>query len=123
MGGVLRLVPGSARRTARATHGLLVWIGENKITVPVRPELLHLYRTPEYLAARDRVRRRAGGSFDPAGRYLGGARCEQCGVVDRKTALRACGWWAPARLEATGLMMGGWFTDPPRTRSFTHVPH
>lgn len=69
-----------------------------------------MYRTPEYLAARDRVRRRASGTFDEAGRYRGGARCEQCGVEDRKTALRACGWWTPATLEATVHMMGR-FTD------------
>jgi hypothetical protein len=79
--------------------------------MPIRKELLHLYKTPEYKAARDRVRLRAGGVFDPSGRYLGGARCEQCGVEDRKTALRACGWWTPATLEATVHKMGGRFTD------------
>jgi hypothetical protein len=78
--------------------------------MPIRPELRHLYRTPEYLSARDRVRRRAGGTFDETGRYRGGARCEQCGVEDRKTALRACGWWTPATLESTVHMLG-WFTD------------
>ncbi len=79
--------------------------------MPIRKDLLPLYKTPEYKAARDRVRRRAGGVFDDRGRYLGGARCEQCGVVDRKTALRACGWWTPASLEATVHKMGGRFTD------------
>jgi hypothetical protein len=84
--------------------------------MPIRSDLLPLYRTPEYIEARARLRRRAGGSFDPAGRYLGGARCEQCGVEDRKTALRACGWWTPATLEATVHMMpGGRFTDRPPT--------
>jgi hypothetical protein len=78
--------------------------------MPIRPELRHLYKTPEYKAARDRVRLRAGGTFD-RGRYIGGARCEQCGVIDRKTALRACGWWTPASLEATVHKMGGRFLD------------
>lgn len=78
--------------------------------MPIRKELLHLYRTPEYLAARARVRLRAGGRFDDKGRYIEGARCEQCGVEDRKTALRACGWWTPATLEST-VHMVGWFTD------------
>lgn len=81
------------------------------VTVPIRKELLPLYRTPEYLAARDRVRKRAGGSFDEGGRYLGGAHCEQCRVIDHKMAVRACGWWTPASLEATVHMMGGRFTD------------
>jgi len=83
--------------------------------MPIRPELLPLYKTPEYIEARARLRLRAGGSFDPAGRYLGGAKCEQCGVTDRKTALRACGWWTPATLEATVHMSGGRFTDRPDT--------
>ncbi len=79
--------------------------------MPIRPDLLPYYRTPEYLEARARLRLRAGGSFDPAGRYLGGACCQQCGVVDRKTVLRACGYWTPASLEATVWMMGGRFAD------------
>lgn len=80
--------------------------------MPIRPDLRKFYQTPEYKAARARVRLRAGGVFDDRGRYLGGARCEQCGVLDRKTALRACGWWTPASLEATVHMLpGGRFTD------------
>ncbi len=78
--------------------------------MPIRKDLLPLYKTPEYKAARQRVRLRAGGVFDSKGKYLGAAHCEQCGVIDRKTALRACGWWTPATLEATVHMMG-YFTD------------
>lgn len=84
--------------------------------MPIRKELLYLYKTPEYKAARARVRLRAGGVFDGRGRYLGGARCEQCGVVDRKTALRACGWWTPATLEAAVHKLGGRFTDGRETQ-------
>ncbi len=79
--------------------------------MPIRKDLLSLYKTAQYLAARQRVRLRAGGVFDDRGKYLGGAHCEQCGVIDRKTALRACGWWTPATLEATVHKMHGRFTD------------
>jgi hypothetical protein len=75
--------------------------------MPVRPELRHLYCTAQYVEARAAVRKRAGGVFDPAGRYLGGARCEQCGVLDRKRALRAGGWWAPGGFEAVAWMAFG----------------
>ncbi len=86
-------------------------VNVGSVPVPIRKDLLPLYKTAEYLAARQRVRLRAGGVFDDRGKYLGGAHCEQCGVIDRKTALRACGWWTPATLEATVHKMGGRFTD------------
>lgn len=66
-----------------------------------------MYSTAQYIEARAAVRKRAGGVFDPAGRYLGGACCEQCGVLDRKRALRAGGWWMPLTLELAAWMAGG----------------
>jgi hypothetical protein len=57
--------------------------------MPIRKELRHLYRTPEYKAARARCRERAGD------------RCEQCGAPNKKTVLRAFRWWTPYTFEAT----------------------
>ena len=90
--------------------------------MPIRKELLPLYRTPEYKAARTLVRKRAGGSFDDRGRYLGGATCEQCGVVDRKVALRACGWWTPVTLETTVWMMRGTLAGDDCSQLPWHAP-
>jgi len=42
---------------------------------------------------RARILARAGGRFTLLGKYLGGAKCEDCGVPDRKFVARACGWW------------------------------
>ena len=54
--------------------------------MPIRPDLRHLYNTPEYRAVRRRILARAGGKFageDFDGPYVGGARCEECGKPDR----------------------------------------
>ena len=57
--------------------------------MPIRPDLRHLYRTPEYKAARAPVIERAQN------------RCEQCGAPNGKEVLRQYGWWTEATLEAT----------------------
>ena len=55
--------------------------------MPIHPELLHYYRTPEWFAVRDRVRRRAKG------------RCEWCGAPNHKYIWRANGGvWLDPRL-------------------------
>lgn len=46
--------------------------------MPIRPDLRHFYRGPEWQAKRRRILERAGGRFDAKGRYRGGATCEQC---------------------------------------------
>jgi hypothetical protein len=61
--------------------------------VPTRPELRQFYGKTWHTVTRPRILARAGGRFDANGRYLGGARCEQCGVPDRTRVTRACGWW------------------------------
>lgn len=64
--------------------------------MPIRPELRHFYRGPAWRATRARILERAGN------------RCEQCGVPNRKTVMRAAGWWALAdSVESTVHMMGG----------------
>jgi hypothetical protein len=47
--------------------------------VPIRPELRHLYKTPEYKAARAACRERAGD------------RCEQCGGGNRQVGWKIKG--------------------------------
>lgn len=49
--------------------------------MPIRPELRHLYRGPEYEAQRRRILERAG------------VRCEQCGAPNHRILLRVAGWW------------------------------
>jgi hypothetical protein len=44
--------------------------------MPIRPELRHFYRTPEWFAAREAVRKRAGD------------RCENCGAKDGAVGYR-----------------------------------
>lgn len=91
--------------------------------MPIRPELRAFYSTPEWKATRARIRLRAGGVFDSNGVYRGGARCEQCGVLDRKTALRAFGWWTEASLEATVWMFGGSIDGRDVSQLPWHSPH
>lgn len=52
--------------------------------MPIRPELRHLYGREWREVTRPRILARAGGRFDAEGRYLGGAKCEQCGKPDRE---------------------------------------
>jgi hypothetical protein len=61
--------------------------------MPIRPELCHFYGPNWQRVMRPRILRRAGGLFDVNGRYLGGARCERCGVLDREVVMRSGGWW------------------------------
>jgi hypothetical protein len=58
--------------------------------MPIRPELRHFYRTPEYKAARERVVKRAGN------------RCEQCGKPNHRRvwvySSKACGqYWTAVK--------------------------
>jgi hypothetical protein len=65
--------------------------------MPIRADLRHLYRTPEAIASKRRALERAGGRFEDGGRYLGGAKCVQCGVPDRETISRGpAGIWLNA---------------------------
>jgi hypothetical protein len=86
--------------------------------MPIRPALRKFYSGPAWRETRKRILARAGGIFDDRGRYRGGAKCEECGVVDRKTALRACSWWTPATLEATVMMGNGTIAG----RTITQLP-
>ena len=51
--------------------------------MPIRREWRHWYRGKEWEAARNGELRRAGGRFDEKGKYIGGAKCRQCGKPDR----------------------------------------
>ena len=72
--------------------------------MPIRPEWRAFYASKLWrFEIRPRILRRAGGQFDEKGRYLGGAKCEECGVPDRKIATRGpesswkigAHWWSP----------------------------
>ena len=52
--------------------------------MPIRPDLRQFYGPEWRNVIRPRILKRAGGQFDGKGRYLGGAKCEQCGKPDRK---------------------------------------
>jgi hypothetical protein len=52
--------------------------------MPIRPEWRKYYRGPEWEAARNGELKRAGGKFDEKGKYIGGAKCRQCGKPDRE---------------------------------------
>jgi hypothetical protein len=51
--------------------------------MPIRKEFRQFYRGVAWREARRRILTRAGGTFDLLGGYLGGARCEACGKLDR----------------------------------------
>lgn len=76
--------------------------------MPVRPEWRAFYASEEWrYVIRLRILRRAGGTFDDGGRYLGGAKCEACGVPDRSIPIRGPGdswklgehWWSSVGLH------------------------
>lgn len=50
----------------------------------IRPELRKHYGYRWRFITRPRILRRAGGSFDQRGRYVGGARCERCNWIDHR---------------------------------------
>ncbi len=53
--------------------------------MPIRPEYRKFYTAAAgWPATRRRILERAGGRFNAKGRYLGGAKCEQCGKPDRR---------------------------------------
>lgn len=52
--------------------------------MPVALEVRHLYRGPGWREKRRRILTRAGGRFGEMGKYLGGAKCERCGRLDRR---------------------------------------
>jgi len=57
--------------------------------MPIRPELRkRFYGRTWRKVTRPRILKRAGGEFSAKGKYLGGARCEQCGVPDRAVGYR-----------------------------------
>jgi hypothetical protein len=63
--------------------------------MPIRKDLRRFYmRDSGWPAVRRRILERAGGKFDAGGKYVGGAKCEQCGVADRQQVERAAnGVW------------------------------
>jgi hypothetical protein len=63
--------------------------------MPIRPELRKFYGREWQTVTRPRILKRAGD------------KCEQCGVPNHKTVLRAFGWWTEATIEATVFAMGG----------------
>ena len=71
--------------------------------MPIRPDLRPLYKTPEAIASRRRALERAGGKFDAVGRYLGGAKCEQCRAPDRTII-----WRGPEGLWRTIAIGAPW---------------
>lgn len=58
--------------------------------MPIRPDLRKYYG-PVWQSVRARILERAGGKFDAKGKYLGGARCEQCKVPDQQRVQRGRG--------------------------------
>lgn len=53
--------------------------------MPIRRDLRQFYTAAAgWPATRRRILKRAGGRFDAKGRYLGGAKCEQCGKPHRE---------------------------------------
>lgn len=97
--------------------------------MPIRPEWRKYYRGREWEAARYGELKRAGGKFDERGKYIGGAKCRQCGKPDRERVwvvsqgLPLRQFWAPE----SSFWESGWrdcltgarrptfgFTDPPR---------
>ena len=83
--------------------------------MPIRPDLRQHYGSV-WQSVRARVLERAGGKFDKKGKYLGGAKCEQCQVPDQQRAERGPGglWksllvgerslWRDARGELTDIL-------------------
>lgn len=61
--------------------------------MPIRKELRAFYGRRWREETRPRILARAGGHFSEAGRYICGAKCERCGVLDRRFVVRAAGWW------------------------------
>lgn len=84
--------------------------------MPIRADLRKFYtRAAGWPAVRRRILERAGGRFDARGRYLGGAKCEQCRVPARAAVYRGpAGLW---RLTPTG---SAWHTA--RGIETTYVP-
>ena len=52
--------------------------------MPIRPDLRPFYTRAIWGPVRRRILERARGKFDGKGKYLGGARCEQCGKPHRR---------------------------------------
>jgi hypothetical protein len=65
--------------------------------MPIRADLRHLYRGPEYLARRESILLRANNC------------CERCYVPNRVTVVRQFGWWTPLTIEAWLYHEGGAF--------------
>ena len=73
--------------------------------MPIRPDLRQYYKPPAWPAVRRRILERAGGKFDENGKYLGGARCEQCKAPDQERIVR----WEGSAAWASILE---WSLDP-----------
>lgn len=71
--------------------------------MPIRKEFRHFYQGPEWQAARQRCRERAGD------------RCERCGAPNGTTVLRAYEYWTPATLQTTVFMLRGTIAGEPIT--------
>ena len=62
--------------------------------MPVRREWRKFYASHFWRRIiRPRILKRAGGQFDGKGKYIGGARCESCGVPDHFNVWRWKGSW------------------------------
>jgi len=69
--------------------------------MPIRAELRHLYRGPEWQAIRERILARANN------------KCERCGAPNRQVVLRQYGWWTEATLSATVWAFNARFNKVP----------
>jgi hypothetical protein len=84
--------------------------------MPIRSDLRGFYKPPTWPAVRRRILERAGGIFALNGDYLGGAKCEQCGVPQYATVARAAGWWLKGSQPCINCML---HLNARRVRFFT----
>jgi hypothetical protein len=64
-----------------------------RFKMPIRPELRKFYGAHWRQVVRPKILRRAGGRFEKGTkRYLGFAKCEQCGAVDGGFVIRHPDW-------------------------------
>lgn len=63
--------------------------------MPINRNFREHYKPGVWGPVRRRILERAGGKFDEGGKYLGGAKCERCGVPDHRVVERRAGYWRP----------------------------
>jgi hypothetical protein len=77
--------------------------------MPIRPDIRKQHYGAHWRnVVRRRILERAGGTFDEDGRYRYDARCEECGVPDRRAVYRRAGWW----FDVWGRTRLGVWADP-----------